>query len=102
MHSVYRNQYRILVLFSDNKEVVTAVKWVKDGVSISERDPKYSQLELQKLKVNNVQTEDGGVYQCFVTLKGGRQVQASGELRLGGKKKPRKREKFLISRMVEF
>ena len=36
------------------------------------------------LRVNNVQTEDGGVYQCFITLDSGLEIQSSGELRLGG------------------
>ena len=47
-------------------------------------DPKYQKFD-SKLRINNVQTEDGGVYQCFVTLDGGKQIQSSGELRLGGK-----------------
>lgn len=72
----------MFILLVEN--VVKAVKWLKDGLAVT--DPKYQQLESGlKLKVNNVQTEDGGVYQCFVTFDNGKQLQSSGELRLGGK-----------------
>ena len=67
------------------ENVVKAVKWLKDGHAVTNMDPKYQKFD-SKLRVNNVQTEDGGVYQCFVTLDGGKQMQSSGELRLGGKK----------------
>ena len=66
------------------ENIVKAVKWLKDGHAVTNMDPKYQKFD-SKLRVNNVQTEDGGVYQCFVTLDGGKQMQSSGELRLGGK-----------------
>ena len=66
------------------ENIVKAVKWLKDGHAVTNMDPKYQKFD-SKLRINNVQTEDGGVYQCFVTLDGGKQIQSSGELRLGGK-----------------
>ena len=66
------------------ENIVKAVKWLKDGHAVTNMDPKYQKFD-SKLRINNVQTENGGVYQCFVTLDGGKQIQSSGELRLGGK-----------------
>ena len=63
------------------------MKWFKDGQLLSEepRSPKVQIFDTM-LRVNNVQTEDGGVYQCFITLDSGLEIQSSGELRLGGEK----------------
>ena len=66
------------------ENIVKAVKWLKDGHAVTNMDPKYQKFD-SKLRINNVQTENGGVYQCFVTLDSGKQIQSSGELRLGGK-----------------
>ena len=66
---------------------IKTLKWFKDGQLLSEepRSPKVQIFDTM-LRVNNVQTEDGGVYQCFITLDSGLEIQSSGELRLGGEK----------------
>ena len=68
------------------KNYVKAVKWLQNGrvVTASGKNNGKFQTFDSILRVNNVQTDDTGVYQCFVTLDSGRQVQSSGELRLGG------------------
>ena len=76
--------YLSFLFLGSSENVVKAVKWLKDGHAVTNMDPKYQKFD-SKLRVNNVQTEDGGVYQCFVTLDSGKQMQSSGELRLGGK-----------------
>ena len=72
------------------KNYVKAVKWLQNGRVVTSAPsksiggkPKFQTFD-SILRVNNVQTDDTGVYQCFVTLDSGRQVQSSGELRLGG------------------
>ena len=70
------------------KNYVKAVKWLQNGRVVTTTASGKNNGKFQTfdsiLRVNNVQTDDTGVYQCFVTLDSGRQVQSSGELRLGG------------------
>ena len=63
---------------------IKALKWLKDGQLLTEKGRPKVQIFDTMLRVNNVQTEDGGVYQCFITLDSGLEIQSSGELRLGG------------------
>ena len=63
---------------------IKALKWLKDGQLLTEEGRPKVQIFDTMLRVNNVQTEDGGVYQCFITLDSGLEIQSSGELRLGG------------------
>lgn len=56
-------------------QMKASIKWLKDGHQLLSSE--------NTLRLSNVQTEDGGVYQCFVTFEDGQQFQASGELRLG-------------------
>lgn len=73
---------------SEAEKLAKSVKWLKDGKVVTELS-KIQKLGT-KLRVSNVQTEDSGVYQCFVTLStssGGLQIQSAGELRLGGEAK---------------
>ena len=81
----HKSVTRIFNPFSAKEKAIKAVKWLKDGQAVTNQDLKYTLFDQLTLRVNNVQTEDGGVYQCFVTLDGGKQIQSSGELRLGGK-----------------
>ena len=66
------------------KAPIKALKWFKDGQLLTDEGRPKVQLFESMLRVNNVQTEDGGVYQCFITLDSGLEIQSSGELRLGG------------------
>ena len=74
-----------LLLIGLKPPPIKTLKWFKDGQLLSEepRSPKVQIFDTM-LRVNNVQTEDGGVYQCFITLDSGLEIQSSGELRLGG------------------
>ena len=76
-----------LLLIGLKPPPIKTLKWFKDGQLLSEepRSPKVQIFDTM-LRVNNVQTEDGGVYQCFITLDSGLEIQSSGELRLGGEK----------------
>lgn len=73
-----------MVAESEAEKLSKSVKWLKDGKVVTERELSKIQKFGTKLRVNNVQTEDNGVYQCFVTLASGLQIQSAGELRLGG------------------
>ena len=55
--------------------------WRKDGLTLSSTN--RISVNQQTLQIFNLQREDYGVYQCFVT-RGSREVQATAQLRLGG------------------
>ena len=57
------------------------ILWRKDGLVLSSNN--RISLNQQTLQIYNLQREDYGVYQCFVT-RGNREVQATAQLRLGG------------------
>ena len=57
------------------------ILWRKDGLVLSSNT--RISLNQQTLQIYNLQREDYGVYQCFVT-RGNREVQATAQLRLGG------------------
>ena len=61
------------------------ITWMKDGKLL----PNRTRIVLAKhtLQIFNLQREDYGMYQCFVQAKGASntEVQATSELRLGGK-----------------
>ena len=56
--------------------------WKKDGMTLSGGGGRVT-INSQTLQIFNLQREDYGVYQCFVT-RGVREVQATAQLRLGG------------------
>ena len=61
------------------------ITWMKDGKVL----PNRTRIVVSKhiLQIFNLQREDYGMYQCFVQGNGGShtEVQATSELRLGGK-----------------
>ena len=57
------------------------ILWRKDGLVLTSNN--RISLNQQTLQIYNLQREDYGVYQCFVT-RGNREVQATAQLRLGG------------------
>ena len=59
----------------------TTILWRKDGLVLASNN--RINLNHQTLQIYNLQREDYGVYQCFVT-RGNREVQATSQLRLGG------------------
>ena len=58
------------------------ISWKKDGMTLSGGGGRVT-INSQTLQIFNLQREDYGVYQCFVT-RGVREVQATAQLRLGG------------------
>ena len=60
----------------------TSILWRKDGEVI----PPSSNIvqNRQTLQIFNIERTNYGMYQCFVT-RGNREVEARGELRLGGR-----------------
>ena len=58
------------------------ITWKKDGMTLSGGGGRVT-INSQTLQIFNLQREDYGVYQCFVT-RGVREVQATAQLRLGG------------------
>ncbi|XP_040563720.1 cell adhesion molecule Dscam2 isoform X2 [Lepeophtheirus salmonis] len=60
-------------------QIEVGLRWLVNGVS--PRDPRIL-VRGDEIEIRNVQQEDGGIYQCFLSLKGN-EYQASGELRLG-------------------
>ena len=75
---------KTVIFLAGLKTPIKALKWFKDGQLLTDEGRPKVQLFESMLRVNNVQTEDGGVYQCFITLDSGLEIQSSGELRLGG------------------
>ena len=61
--------------------VIDHITWMKDGRLL----PNRTRIVVSKhtLQIFNLQREDYGVYQCFVT-RGNREVEATAQLRLGG------------------
>ena len=59
----------------------STILWRKDGLVLSSSN--RINLNQQTLQIYNLQRDDYGVYQCFVT-RGTREVQATAQLRLGG------------------
>ena len=57
------------------------ILWRKDGLVLASSN--RISLNQQTLQIYNLQREDYGVYQCFVT-RGNKEVQATAQLRLGG------------------
>ena len=60
----------------------SAITWMKDGQALPNH-PRFI-ANRQTLQIFNLQTDDYGMYQCFVA-RGNQEAQASSELRLGGK-----------------
>lgn len=78
------------MLFSDGDlasmldHIQTPIVWLKDGQPAQNRPRiRIHGSKSEKLEVLSVFKEDSGIYQCFVN-QGPIQIQASGELRLGG------------------
>ena len=59
------------------------ITWKKDGMTLSSGGGRVT-INSQTLQIFNLQREDYGVYQCFVT-RGVMEVQATAQLRLGGR-----------------
>ena len=59
----------------------STILWRKDGLVLSSSN--RINLNQQTLQIYNLQRDDYGVYQCFVS-RGTREVQATAQLRLGG------------------
>ena len=59
-----------------------SIVWRKDGEVVSPSANVV--LNRQTLQIFNVERENYGMYQCFVT-RGSLEVEARGELRLGGR-----------------
>ena len=59
----------------------SAITWMKDGQALPNH-PRFV-ANRQTLQIFNLQTDDYGMYQCFVA-RGHQEAQASSELRLGG------------------
>ena len=59
----------------------SAITWMKDGQALPNH-PRFV-ANRQTLQIFNLQTDDYGMYQCFVA-RGNQEAQASSELRLGG------------------
>ena len=62
------------------------ITWMKDGQLI----PNKTRIVVgqRTLQIFNIQREDYGMYQCFVAGRGRqKEVQATSELRLGGRKR---------------
>ena len=57
------------------------ILWRKDGMTLQSSTRVIANQ--QTLQIFNLQREDYGVYQCFVS-RGSREVQATAQLRLGG------------------
>ena len=57
------------------------ITWMKDGLPMSSH--RRIVTNQQTLEIFNLQREDYGMYQCFVS-RGAQEAQASSELRLGG------------------
>ena len=57
------------------------ILWRKDGMALQSSTRVIANQ--QTLQIFNLQREDYGVYQCFVS-RGTREVQATAQLRLGG------------------
>ena len=55
--------------------------WRKDGLTLASTN--RISVNQQTLQIFNIQREDYGVYQCFVS-RGNMEVQATAQLRLGG------------------
>jgi hypothetical protein len=67
------------------EHIQAPVIWLKDGQPAQNRPRiRIHGSKSEKLEVLSVFKEDAGIYQCFVN-QGSDQLQASGELRLGGK-----------------
>lgn len=62
---------------------ITAIEWLKDGVRLMVNNRVHLILP-ELLKIEAVQKEDRGIYQCFVKNKVA-SSQSSAELKLGGK-----------------
>ena len=66
------------------------ILWRKDGLTLGSSN--RIAVNQQTLQIFNIQRDDYGVYQCFVT-RGNKEVQATAHLRLGGQLS----HKFLLS-----
>jgi hypothetical protein len=62
------------------------ITWRKDGNEIRSNSKLSVAVSGEILRISNIQREDKGIYQCFVKSDSD-MVQASAELRLGGKEK---------------
>ena len=62
---------------------ITSIEWLKDGSRLLSNG-RVRLITPEILKIDSVQREDRGIYQCFVKNKVA-SAQASAELKLGGK-----------------